>query len=246
MGMEAYIDLSYIFHLLLCISSIKFSKIIANVSLTKRKLFILEITSILIYLNVLIFREISTYLNILYYFIIFFAFYKNKFLTPLLTFIFSYYSQIAIIRIFTSELYLYKSILMIYKPTGFFYILICPLLLLIVEIVTRSIKSLVLLKKYRYNVKLIIQNKVYSTNAYFDSGNTLKFKDLPVVFLTEELKDKSISYEKLLVEGIGKESSEYLKGKIYFEEKEKEVYFAYVKKKSFNGCKCLLNVYLLG
>ena len=33
---------------------------------------------------------------------------------------------------------------------------------------------------------------------------------------------------------------------ILFKDKEKDVYFAYVNKKSFNGCKCLLNVYLLG
>lgn len=135
---------------------------------------------------------------------------------------------------------------MIYRPNGFFYILLCPLLILIIEVITRSIKSLILLKKYRYNVKLTIQNKIYNLSAYFDSGNTLKFKDIPVIFLTNELKDKNFIYEKLLVEGIGKQESHYLKGKIVFENKEKDVYCAYVKKKSFNGCKCLLNVYLLG
>jgi len=135
---------------------------------------------------------------------------------------------------------------MIHNPDGFFYILICPILLIIIEIITRSIKALVLLKKYRYEVKVTIQNKSYNLNAYFDSGNTLKFKDLPVIFLTNELKDKNVEYEKILVEGIGKESSEYLKGKILFDNKEKDVYCAYVNKKSFNGCKCLLNVYLLG
>ena len=50
----------------------------------------------------------------------------------------------------------------------------------------------------------------------------------------------------MMVEGIGKQTSDYLRGSIFFDEKEKEVYCAYVKKKSFNGCKCLLNVYLLG
>ena len=135
---------------------------------------------------------------------------------------------------------------MIYNPRGVFYILMCPLISITINLITRSIKALRFLRRYRYNVRLDIHNKIYNTSAYFDSGNTMKFKDLPVVFLTEELKDKNVSYERLLVEGIGKECSEYLKGKIYFEDKEKEVYFAYVKKRSFNGCKCLLNVYLLG
>ena len=243
--MEAYVDLSYIFHLLLCISSVKFSRIISNVAFSKTKLILLEITSIITYINVFFFAN-AIRINLIYYLIVFAVFYRKKFITPMLTFLFSYYSQIAIIRIFTNKIYLFKGVLMIYQPFGFFYILICPLLLLIVYLVTRSIKSLVLLKKYRYEVKLTIENKSYNLSAYFDSGNTLKFKDLPVVFLIEELKDKDASYEKLLVEGIGKQNSEYLKGKIIFQEKEKEVYFAYVKKRSFNGCKCLLNVYLLG
>lgn len=244
--MEAYIDLSYVFHLLLCITTNKFTKIISNISLNRKKLIILEITSILIYINVLVYTSISIYLNTLFLMLLFLIFYKKRFIKPLFIFIFSYYSQISVIRVFTNSIYLYKSIIMIYDPVAFLYILICPLLLIIVEIITRSVNALILLRKYRYNVKLIIENKTYETEAYFDSGNTLKFKDLPVVFLTNELKDKNVSYERILIEGIGKQTSEYLKGKIWFEDKEKDVYFAYVKKRSFNGCKCLLNVYLLG
>lgn len=244
--MNAYLDLSYIFHLLLCISGARFSKTISNTSFSRKKLIFFEITSMSIYLNVLIFSEVSYYLNILYYLIVFLFLYKKNFFIPLISFVFSYYSQIAIIMIFTNGIYLYKGALMIHNPLGFFYVLICPLLLFVVDIITRSIKALVMLKKYKYSVKLNIRGKSYTTNAYFDSGNTLKFKDLPVVFLTEELKDKNVNYEKLLIDGIGKSSSDYLKGSIIFDNREKEVYFAYVKKKSFNGCNCLLNVYLLG
>lgn len=243
--MEAYIDISYIFHLLLILSSLKFMKIISSYSLNRRKTILLEITSLVIYINVLLFSDQGIIYNIFYYMILFFIFYKNKFIVPLLSFIFAYYSQVSIIRIFTNGVYLYKWIVMIYTPSSFFYIVICPLLLLIVELLTRSIKSLIFLKKYRYDVKLTIQNKVYNLNAYFDSGNTLKFKDTPVIFLTNELKDKNVEYEKMLVEGIGWQNSDYLKGKILFRNEEKDVYCAYVNKRSFNGCKCLLNVYLL-
>ena len=134
---------------------------------------------------------------------------------------------------------------MIFMPSSFFYVLISPLLLIIINLITKSIKSLIMLKKYRYNVKLTLNDKSYETSAYFDSGNTLKYKELPVIFLTNEMKDKNVMYERMLVNGIGREYSEYIKGKILFDNKEKDVYFAYVRKKSFNGCKCLLNVYLL-
>lgn len=134
---------------------------------------------------------------------------------------------------------------MIFTPSSFFYILISPLLLLIINIITKSIKSLILLKRYRYNVKLTLDDENYEVSAYFDSGNTLKYKDLPVVFLTKTMKKKNLTYEKMYVRGIGNSYSEYVKGKILFENKESEVYCAYVKKKSFNGCDCLLNVYLL-
>lgn len=244
--MEAYIDLSYIFHLLLYISSVNLSNMLSSTKIKRKHLIVLEITSLFLYFNVLLFAKKAIYFNIIYYLIMFYLFFKNNFFFVLFSFVFSYYSQIAIIRIFTNDIYLYKGILMIYNPKGVIYILMCPLITLIINIITRSIKSLMFLRKYRYNVRLDIHNKIYNTSAYFDSGNTMKFKDLPVVFLTEELKDKNVSYERILVEGIGKECSDYLKGKIYFEDKEKEVYFAYVKKRSFNGCKCLLNVYLLG
>lgn len=243
--MEAYIDISYIFHLLLILSSLKFMNITSSYSLSRRKTIFLEITSLITYINVLLFSNQSVIYNVFYYIIVFFIFYKSKFLKPLISFIFAYYSQVAMIRIFTNGIYLYKWIVMIHTPSSFFYILICPLLLLIVELITRSIKSLIFLKKYRYDIKLTIQNKIYNLSAYFDSGNTLKFKDIPVIFLTNELKDKNVEYEKMLVEGIGTQNSDYLKGKILFRNEEKDVYCAYVDKKSFNGCKCLLNVYLL-
>lgn len=244
--MEAYIDLSYIFHLLISIVANRLMKIILNVSFNRKELILFEISSIILYVNVLLYANISIYLNLLYFVIIFLFFYKDNFLKPLLTFLFSYYSQISIIRLFTNSIYLYKNVAIVGVPIGFAYILISPLILVTIAVITRSIKALIVLKKYRYNVKLMIENKLYETDAYFDSGNTLKFKDLPVVFLTSELKDKNVSYERILIEGIGKECSEYLKGTIWFENRENEVYFAYVNKKSFNGCKCLLNVYLLG
>ena len=244
--MEAYIDISFIFHILLCMSSLYLMKILSNVTLSKKKIIFLLLSSVILYFNVLLFTNMSIVLNTFYYIFIFFVFYKGKFLKPLFAFIFAYYSQLSLITIFTNNLYLYKGVIMIYRPMGFFYILICPLLLLIIEIITRSIKSLILLKKYRYEVKVNVQNKTYNLSAYFDSGNTLKYKELPVIFISDEYKDKDLVYENIVVQGIGKQVSEYLKGTIYFQNKEKEVYCAYVKKRSFNGCKCLLNVYLLG
>lgn len=244
--MEAYIDISYIFHVLLCISSFKFTKIISNYKTSKKKCMFMLFSSVLLYFNVLLFPMESIYLNMFYYIFIFFVFFKNKFLLPLLTFLFSYYSQLALMTILTNDIYLYKGVIMLYRPIGFMYILIAPLLLIIVFLISKSIKSLIFLKKYRYKVKVFINDNSYEIEGYFDSGNTLKYKDLPVIFLTNEMKDNSLTYEKILTSGIGKQESDYLKGKILFEDKVKEVYCAYVNKRSFNGCKCLLNVYLLG
>ena len=138
-NVEAYIDISYIFHLLLILSSLKFMKIISSYTLNKRKTFFFELTSLIVYINVLLFSNQSIMYNIFYCITLFVLFYKGKFIIPLISFIFAYYSQIAIVRIFTNGIYLYKWIIMIHTPLSFFYILICPILLLTVEIITRSI-----------------------------------------------------------------------------------------------------------
>ena len=214
--------------------------------MNKKRFIFFAFSSLLLYFNVLLYPESSTYLNAFYYMFGFFVIYKGKFITPLLSFLFAYYSELGLMTIFTNNIYLYKGIIMLYRPIGFLYILIAPLLLIIVNLITRCIKSLIFLKKYRYKVKVTVNDTIYDIDAYFDSGNTLKYKDLPVIFLINELKDKKLKYEKMLASGIGKQESEYLKGKIIFDDKEKDVYCAYVNKRSFNGCKCLLNVYLLG
>ena len=107
--MNAYIDLSYIFHLLLYISSVNLSNILSSNKITRKQLIILEITSVILYLNVLIFTSKSFYLNLIYYGVTFYMFFKRNFLFSLISFVFSYYSQIAIIRIFTNDIYLYKG-----------------------------------------------------------------------------------------------------------------------------------------
>lgn len=243
--MEAYIDISYIFHLFLSFSTMKFVKMLSNIVLDKKKQIIIYITSIILYLNVLLFKE-CIYPNIFYYIIIFFFIFKKNFIKPLFIYLFAYYSQISIIRLFTYKIFLYKGIVMIYIPSGFFYVFLLPLLFVIIWLIAKSVKSLIFLKKYRYNVTVMINEKVYKLSAYFDSGNTMKFNDIPVIFLTEEFKERNIKYNKLLIKGVGEENGEYLKGTILFENRVKEVYCAYLNKRSFNGCKCLLNVYLLG
>ena len=106
--MEAYIDISYIFHLLLILSSLKFMKIISSYSLSRKRTIFLEITSLIIYINVLLFPNQSIVYNSFYYIFIFFIIYKSKFIIPLISFIFAYYSQVGIIRIFTNGIYLYN------------------------------------------------------------------------------------------------------------------------------------------
>lgn len=244
--MNAYIDISFIFHIILVLFSNRFVKIFTNKTIGKIKLIFLIVTSIIIYFNILLFANFSLYLNTFYYIFIFIVLYRTKFITPLLSYIFSYYSLVSIIRIFTNAVYFYKGVVLIAVPYAFFYILFVPLITLIIELIIKSIKAIRMLKKYRYNVKVMVGDNTYLINAYFDSGNTLKFKNLPVIFLVDELKNKKETYSEMYISGIGKETGEYKKGKILFDNKEKDVYCAYVKKKSFNGCKCLLNVYLLG
>jgi hypothetical protein len=243
--MDAFIDLSYIFKI--CVSSVGFWFVNCLISekISMKSILIYNAFSFVLYSNFIFFGNNTKTYNIIFMIISFYLIYKKRLFKGLFFYIFSYYSIVSICRIFTNEIYFFCGLLLLNSVNGMRYIYVPVLFYLLFFIIIKNIKSFEFFKKYRFKVKLFIGNKEYYLDGYFDSGNTFKYKNLPVVFLVNKLKNNEIKYEKMMVEGIGYSNSDYCKGEIVFKDNKKDVYFAYVNKKTFNGCDCLLNVYLL-
>ncbi|HHU60109.1 TPA: hypothetical protein GXZ34_04255, partial [bacterium] len=74
---------------------------------------------------------------------------------------------------------------------------------------------------------------------------TLTINNLPVIFISESFLKTNLNTDEIeyaVVGGMGK--SKCVKGEIIFKEEKKDVYYAFSNRRFFNGCDCLLNVYL--
>ncbi len=124
---------------------------------------------------------------------------------------------------------------------GFVLVLLVSILL-----IENVLKSLVFQQKFEMDIELEINGKTYQCHGYLDSGNTLLFNELPVIFLSDTIGVDLFGLESYPVEYQTIEQSMiclvYL-CKIRFEGNEKEAYFGIIKDFG-NHIDCLLNVAL--
>ena len=105
------------------------------------------------------------------------------------------------------------------------------------------------LSSFKDKVFLIIENKKYVTEGYYDTGNILKFNDIPVIFISKDkCKDNFKITKSMKVSTInGTKMYNYIEALISLGDKKEYhyVYLCFSEEKSFNGCDILLNAYLL-
>ena len=124
-----------------------------------------------------------------------------------------------------------------------------PISFLILKIVTYLVDKMYHLGNYSLNLILNFEGKHAKVKGYYDTGNTLKYKGLPVIFFKRsafpfELPKKYETIEYQTISGFNS-TKLYLASVILNDQKESLVYVALVgNENSFNGCECLLNVYL--
>ena len=200
--MNAYVDLSYIGHVITLLNVPYYFKRIFNIKFSKWHFIIMIIVSLLMYFNVFIYMEYQ-YMNCLVLLGLFFLLYKKHVLKILLLFCFIYYGNLATCMLFTNKLYLYHGVIFIDHPTGFNYLLVQFINILIIEIVMLSIRSIKLFKNFRIKVNLKLEGKFHSFTGYIDSGNTLMHEGRPVIFLQEKYFVNN-NFKEMMVTGIGK------------------------------------------
>ena len=241
--MDAYVDLSYIFHIVTLVNLPYYFKKILNVKMNKMELFTLFIFSIVLYFNVFLFFNYK-YLNLVFLFGYFFIVYKKCFLKYLLLYLLVYYANISTVMLFSDHIYLLNGLVMLNNGLSFFWILSEILNILIIEIIMFSIKSIKLLKNYKINVEIAIDDEIIKCSGYIDSGNTLTIDTFPVIFLKEKYFTKK-EYKQVLIKGIGTKNCKCFKTLIFINGQAKEVICASGSNEGFKGCDCLINIHLL-
>ncbi len=144
--------------------------------------------------------------------------------------------------------YVKGFVLIINSPKGIISYLFAPLFFISLILSVRIVDYLFRLHSYKTSCYLIKNNqKIYYT-CYYDSGNTLKHHDIPVIFIS---KDKYIfdieELEEIQIETINEVKKMKLESCLISLEDKKDEYFVYViitDKKDFNGCEVLLNAYI--
>lgn len=241
--MNAYVDLSYIFHVITLFNLPYYFKRIINVRIKKIELLSLIIFSLVLYFNVFVFEEYK-YINYIFLLIYFLLVYKNNFFKYYMLYLFVYYSNIAVTMIFTTNIYIMNGVVFLNTEKSFFLILLESMNILFIEIIMLTIRSIKLLKNYKtkISIKIGIEYKEYS--AYIDSGNTLLIEGLPVIFLKEKYFT-SKKYNEMYVSGIGERKCKYFKTNVVFNNGKREVICASGGNEGFKGCDCLINIHLL-
>lgn len=248
--MNAYLDLMVISHIIISMVSINFMQIIDCYRLKWRGFLKLIICNFI----QIFFIYLVWWLGYVLFFvlngIIFFLFYKKKFLRPFIEYICCYLFLSLSLSIFSTELTFKNGILIISSPEALLYILFAPLFNLILLLVSRGVDSIYRLGNYKVDAIICVEGKKAKFRCYFDTGNTLKYQGIPVIFCLK--RSWPFTYiNKMDVINVstvsGNKEMEATKALITFDEQKLSilVYVALIdQEESFNGCECLLNAYL--
>ena len=199
--------------------------------------------SLILYSNVFIFEEYSN-INLIFILVYFGILYRKKFIKYFLIFILSYYGNVSTSMLFTSKIYLYNNLIFIHDPSGFIYIIHQLINIFLIEIICYGVKSIKLLKNYKTNISIKLNDHFSDFSGYIDSGNTLIIDDMPVIFLKEKYFVNK-KYKELMVKGMGERKCKYFTTQVILDNKIKNVICASGNNNGFKGCDCLVNIYLL-
>lgn len=239
--MDAYIDLSIIVLIINFLISFYYSTTIIN---KKKYSAFFIITTILLF----VVFAFTTIFLIPYFLIMGFIIYSlilaifdvKLFLTILLS-LFVFYLNNAFLLLI-GGCFLYNGMLFVNIPYITWFILIIPLYICILHFLITLFYYILKNAKFKIKCCVEIANKKVKGVGLLDSGNSLLYNGLPVIFIN----DKPISNEGeiIKIKGINDVSLTYLafKGLLTAKLRKMEVYVVFTNNKtSFNDCKILLN-----
>lgn len=181
--------------------------------------------------------------------ILFVLFFKSKFLLPLIEYLVAYYYLAFIMSLISPYVHFINFSIAIQSVEGLWSLLTAPASFIMLKLVTSVVDKLFHLGNYKKKIIINYEGCKALTKGYFDTGNTLKYKGLPVIFIKRncfpfslQATHDEIEYQTMNGISITKL---YRASVLLDDKRESDVYFALVNENAdFNGCECLLNAYL--
>lgn len=242
--MDAYIDLSIIVFLFNFILSFIYSMIIFD-SIKYKIHFIIQ-TILIAFLALIINLLYIPYffIMILVLYSLFVSIFNLKLLKSLLSTLLIFYINYGFLLLI-GGCYLYEGILLINIPFITLFILIIPIYITLVHLFFNALIKQIKYRKFKIKCLIKVNEKVYKGFGYYDSGNSLLYDDIPVIFI----KGKSLSNDGkvIYIKGINDYEFKYLAYKAILKIKNKEmtVYVVYSNSNvNFYNCQFLLNKYI--
>lgn len=243
--MDAYIDLTIIFFTCNFILSFIYSMIIFD-NIKYNFLFIIQtiLLSILAFIfNLFFIPYLFVFYIVLYG--LFMGIFDIRYIKILLITGVIYYINNAFLLLI-GGCYFYDGLVLISTPFVMLFILIIPIYITTIHFIQKGIYNYLKDRKYKIKCKLYIDNKLLKGYGYFDTGNSLKYDDIPVIFS----KGKPINNngEIIKINGINSSNFTYLayKAKLSIKDKLVDVYVVFIgQKHNFFNCCFLLNKYVL-
>ncbi len=237
--MNVYVDLSFLGLLLNALAATLYTASIVG----KRRKLLLKIAFIFASSLVIIFYRSSWYLGAIYLLIIVCIYYQIH-IKEVLIYFFFYFSVVLIESLFINQIHL-AGILPLAKNTMALFIYISMLLAgLIMRFVLIKLCKYIRHQQFTYQFILISEGKSLKLKGYYDSGNSLTVKELPVIFIKQTNictpPTKMIEYDP----------NQLVIGEIELKHKCKHIRQRVLVAKvsgnyDFYGCDCLLNVLLI-
>ncbi len=243
--LSAYIDLSLIVFVFNYVISFIYSMIIFDNVKYRISFIIFNIilAIILAIINVLYVPYLFIFGLILYGLIL--GIFNLKLLKVIFFTLFLHYVNTALLLLI-GGCFLYDGILLISIPFVSIFILLEPIYFTILHLLFSALIKYFKYKNFIIHCSITLDNKTFKGKGYYDSGNSLLYNELPVIFFKG--KPFNNNGEIIKIKGINDYSFSYLayKGTYSHKNLKKEVYIVFVKENmDFNNCQFLLNKYVI-
>lgn len=249
--MSVYLDLSAICLILNAVFALYFVKVL-TLKRIRWYLWIL-LSGMSVARILLLYRSAIVYdlLFIAVCILIFRKSFKKEWFGSLLLYLIFLFGSPYLILLFFPGVRLVHGALFVSEKTGVYALLAYPVMMLVLYLTALFVDKFYRLRSFKEKVILLIDEKKWIADGYFDSGNLLLCDRVPVIFIGKD----NYPFEP---EGFTKEvETETVAGGEVFLAKPVlislgercEYHYAYLclseNKKMFNGCDVLLNAYLL-